>query len=94
MHFLHVVGARPNFMRVAPVLHALSKKSAMERTLVYAASTIEMQIHLMTIAKHLRLRYIQSRRIEFEAGLNLRSKYEFVMYPEARIFDASEAIAS
>jgi hypothetical protein len=48
----------------------------------------------MTIAKHLRLRYIQSRPIEFEAGVNSRSKYDFVMYPEARIFEASEAIAS
>jgi hypothetical protein len=53
-----------------------------------------MQIDLMTIAKHPRLRYIQSRPILFEAGVNLRSKYDFVMYPEARIFEASEAIAS
>jgi cytochrome P450 len=55
---------------------------------------IEMQIHLMTVAKHLRLRYIPSRPVELEAGVNLRSKYDFVMYPEARIFQGSEAIAS
>jgi cytochrome P450 len=43
---------------------------------------IEMQIHLMTIAKHLKLRYIQSGPLQLEAGVNLRSKHDFVMYPE------------
>ena len=43
---------------------------------------VEMQIHLMTIAKYLRLRYVQSRPIELDAGVNLRSKYDFIMYPE------------
>jgi cytochrome P450 len=46
---------------------------------------VEMQIHLMTIARDLRLRYVQSRPIELDAGVNLRSKYDFIMYPEARI---------
>jgi len=50
----------------------------------------EMQIHLMTIARHLRLRYIASRPIELEAGVNLRSKYDFVMCPEARLVGTSE----
>jgi cytochrome P450 len=45
---------------------------------------IEMQIHLMTIAKHLRLRYIQSGPIELDAGVNLRSKHDFLMYPEEK----------
>jgi cytochrome P450 len=45
---------------------------------------VEMQIHLMTIAKHLRLRYIQSRDIEFEAGVNLRNRFDFIMYPEVK----------
>ena len=43
-----------------------------------------MQIHLMTIARYLRLRYIQSMPIELEAGVNLRSKHDFIMYPEAK----------
>jgi cytochrome P450 len=43
---------------------------------------IEMQIHLMTIAARLRLRYTQSRPLELEAGVNLRSRYDFIMYPE------------
>jgi cytochrome P450 len=45
---------------------------------------IEMQIHLMTIARHLRLRYIQSGPIEMDAGVNLRSRQDFNMYPEAK----------
>jgi len=35
MHIVHVVGARPNFMKVAPVLHALSKRSNVRQTLVH-----------------------------------------------------------
>lgn len=44
----------------------------------------EMQIHLMTIAKCLRLRYVQSKPIELDAGVNLRSRYDFIMYPELK----------
>jgi cytochrome P450 len=51
---------------------------------------IEMQIHLMTIARELRLRYIQSRPVELDAGINLRSKYDFIMYPQAKIAENSE----
>jgi UDP-N-acetylglucosamine 2-epimerase (non-hydrolysing) len=35
MHVLHVVGARPNFMKVAPVLNALTKHVAVKQTLVH-----------------------------------------------------------
>jgi len=35
MHILHVVGARPNFMKAAPVLHALAKRPAVKQTLVH-----------------------------------------------------------
>jgi cytochrome P450 len=45
---------------------------------------VEMQIHLLTIARDLRLRYAQSRPIELDAGVNLRSKSDFIMYPAAR----------
>lgn len=48
---------------------------------------VEMQIHLMTIASRLRLRYTQSKPIELEAGVNLRSKHDFIMYPEERNMD-------
>jgi len=35
MHILHVVGARPNFMKAAPVLRALSTHSGVRQTLVH-----------------------------------------------------------
>ena len=44
---------------------------------------IEMQIHLMTIAKCLRLEYAATRPLELDAGINLRSKYDFIMFPKA-----------
>jgi cytochrome P450 len=50
---------------------------------------MEMQVHLMTIGRSLRLRYIPSRPLELEAGVNLRSKYDFIMYPEAKITGTS-----
>lgn len=35
MHIVHVVGARPNFMKVAPVLHALARRTGVTQTLVH-----------------------------------------------------------
>lgn len=35
MHILHVVGARPNFMKLAPVLLALQGRSGIKQTLVH-----------------------------------------------------------
>ena len=35
MHILHVVGARPNFMKVAPVLAQLRKRGGVRQTLVH-----------------------------------------------------------
>jgi cytochrome P450 len=55
---------------------------------------VEMQIHLLTIARYLRLRYIQSRPIELDAGVNLRSRFDFIMHPEAKTVGSSEAAAS
>jgi len=45
---------------------------------------LEMQIHLITIAKQLRLGYNEETSPELDAGVNLRSKYDFVMIPEIR----------
>lgn len=45
---------------------------------------IEMQIHLMTIAGHLRLCYRQEKPLEVDAGVNLRNKYDFLMHPVSR----------
>src|SRR5271166_1780396 len=35
MHILHVVGARPNFMKAAPVLQALARQNHVRQTLVH-----------------------------------------------------------
>ena len=35
MHILHVVGARPNFMKAAPVLRALATETSIRQTLVH-----------------------------------------------------------
>jgi cytochrome P450 len=43
---------------------------------------IEMQIHVMTVAKSLRLRLVGGTPVEFDALVNLRSKYDFIMAPE------------
>ncbi len=51
---------------------------------------VEMQVHLMTIARCLRLRYKQSGPIELDAGVNLRSKYDFIMYPETKMVGTSD----
>jgi len=45
---------------------------------------MEMQIHVMMIAKQLRLRYVQTRPLELDAGVNLRNKYDFIMTPELK----------
>jgi cytochrome P450 len=55
---------------------------------------VEMQIHLMTIARFLRLRYVQSKPIELDAGVNLRCKYDFIMCPENRIVEGSAEATS
>jgi UDP-N-acetylglucosamine 2-epimerase (non-hydrolysing) len=36
MHILHVVGARPNFMKAAPVMRALRKQADVRQTLVHS----------------------------------------------------------
>jgi UDP-N-acetylglucosamine 2-epimerase (non-hydrolysing) len=44
MHILHVVGARPNFMKVAPVLHALEKRAGVKQTLVHTGQHYEARM--------------------------------------------------
>jgi enediyne biosynthesis protein E7 len=45
---------------------------------------VEMQIHLMMIAKRLRLRCVDTRVPELDLGVNLRSKHAFLMSPTFR----------
>jgi cytochrome P450 len=45
---------------------------------------MEMQMHLMIIAKRLRLRYVESSRPALAAGVNLLSANDFLMTPELK----------
>lgn len=45
---------------------------------------MEMLIHLIVIARYLRVRHIQSEPIALDAGVNLRSKNDFVMRPQIK----------
>ena len=40
MKITHVVGARPNFMKVAPVIAALDRRSMIEQQLVHTGTTL------------------------------------------------------
>ena len=49
-----------------------------------ALARVEMLMHFVVIAKHLRLRCTGMQRVQLETGVNLRNKYDFVMTPELR----------
>jgi UDP-N-acetylglucosamine 2-epimerase (non-hydrolysing) len=44
VHILHVVGARPNFMKAAPVLLAFSKETAVSQTLVHTGQHYDVSM--------------------------------------------------
>ncbi len=44
LHVLHVVGARPNFMKAAPVLHALGRRPAIKQTLVHTGQHYDVSM--------------------------------------------------
>jgi cytochrome P450 len=50
---------------------------------------VEMQIHLMMIAKRLRLRYVGGKPPELDAGVNLRSKHDFILTPQIKAVPAA-----
>lgn len=47
-------------------------------------SRLEMQIHLIMVGKRLELRYDERKPLELQAGINLRSKHDFIMTPNLR----------
>lgn len=53
----------------------------------------EMLLHLLTIAKRLRLRYVPSRPIQLDAGVNLRCQYDFIMCPENKRLGSASTLA-
>jgi cytochrome P450 len=66
-------------------LLAMLPFSAGPRTCIAESfARVEMQIHLMTIAKQLRLRFVEKNPPELDLGVNLRSKHDFMMHPELR----------
>jgi cytochrome P450 len=46
---------------------------------------VEMQVHVMLIARALRLRYEQPKPAELVAGVNLLSRGHFIMQPQLRV---------
>src|SRR5512133_1673778 len=44
MHILHVVGARPNFMKAAPVLRAIAAHSGIRQTLVHTGQHYDVNM--------------------------------------------------
>lgn len=52
---------------------------------------MEMQVHLITIARQLRLRSVRPPSMEFEAGVNLRGKEHLIMVPEINKFSSGLA---
>jgi UDP-N-acetylglucosamine 2-epimerase (non-hydrolysing) len=44
MHILHVVGARPNFMKVSPVMRALSEEEGVTQTLVHTGQHYDVNM--------------------------------------------------
>ena len=44
MHILHVVGARPNFMKVAPVMAALRRCDRVRQTLVHTGQHYDIDM--------------------------------------------------
>jgi len=68
--------------------------SAGPRTCIGAHfARVEMQIHIMTIARHLQLQFVPSGPIELDAGVNLRSRHDFIMYPQVKKTGNSELAA-
>lgn len=50
---------------------------------------LEMQVHLITLASRLRLRYPDTKSPELDIGVNLRSKHNFIMTPEIKALAVS-----
>jgi enediyne biosynthesis protein E7 len=54
---------------------------------------VEMQIHVMLIARELRLCYPEPKQPEFVAGVNLLSRHHFIMQPQFHAPDAGSGDA-
>jgi cytochrome P450 len=52
----------------------------------------EIQVLLMTVVSRVRLRYVEDGPPEFEAGVNLRSKHDFLMSPEIKAYAGAQGV--
>jgi cytochrome P450 len=75
---------QPNEPRDRQILAMLPFSVGPRKCIGEFFARIEMQFHLMTIAKQLRLRSVGGNRLEIDAGVNLRKKYDFIMTPEVK----------
>ena len=55
---------------------------------------VEMQIHLIMIARRLRLRCADEKPVDLDLGVNLRSKRDFIMTPEIKVLAAGHQAVS
>ncbi len=44
MNIFHIVGARPNFMKVAPVMNALNGRSSVVQTLIHTGQHYDINM--------------------------------------------------
>src|SRR6201987_2724299 len=68
MHILHVVGARPNFMKAAPVLRALSAHSDVLQTLVHTGQ------HYDAAMSQVFFQQLEIPEADFNLGVGSRSE--------------------
>ena len=50
-----------------------------------AFARTEMQLHILTIARQLRLRFVGAEPPELDVGVNLRCKHDLIMIPELKV---------
>ena len=81
MKIIHVVGARPNFMKIAPIIRACNASENIEQILVHTGQHYDEKMSdlLFSSAKYLRTRHssrgrlFQSRRADSQYNESIRA---------------------
>jgi cytochrome P450 len=79
----------PDQSRERPRLASIPFSTGPRNCIGSVLARTQMQLHLLIIFRHLKLRHVQSKPIELDAGVNLRSRDAFIMRPESRGDDHS-----